>query len=101
MQEPLACLGGREPSRSVNLREGANLTAPRRPFHFESIGGERLGIKISRNRPSSDTLAARLGDLTQGLELAFGSVTGLLSKLALGGGERIFALGVLALGDRP
>jgi len=101
MQKPLARLGGGEPSRPVNLREGSNLTAPRRPFHFESIGGEGLGIKISRNRPSSDTLAARLGDLTQGLERAFGFVTGLLSKFAFGGCERIFALGALALGDRP
>lgn len=100
-QQPFACLCHREPRSAVNLREGTELAAPGRPFHFETIGREHPRIKIPGHCPCNDPFTARLDHLAQRFELALGRVSGLLGKFARGGRQWIFAFGIFALGDRP
>src|SRR6266545_1087972 len=96
--------GGRhvEPLRPVDLGELALAAGARRPLDGEGVAGDRLGIEIAGSRPGAEDLAAPLPDRAQLQQVLVPEpVAGLLLQFAQRGLQRVVALVVLALGDRP
>src|SRR5581483_458000 len=54
-----------EPRGAIDLGEGLDLPALRRPFHLESIGFQSRWVKIALNGEGRDELPARLPDLAE------------------------------------
>lgn len=54
--------GGVEPGGAVDLGEGGGFAAAGRPFHFEGVAVDRVGVDVGIDGPGVDDLAALLFD---------------------------------------
>src|SRR5271166_4153453 len=92
----------REPADPVDLGEGLNPPGTFGPFEFEGIAARISEVEIASHSKRRDNLAA---GLLQRWELDPRSdrrrQSDLLFELALRGCPRVFAVGVLPLGNRP
>lgn len=91
-QDLVPALGNVKPCGAVEL--GKRLSSPRpwRPFHFELIAPEVLGIPIVLDGPDMDKFASGLLGLAKRNCLAVRPVTGLFRKFALCRCEGRFAI---------
>jgi hypothetical protein len=54
--------GGVEPGGAVDLGESGGFAAVRRPFHFEGVGMNRVGVDVGLDGPGVDDLVSFLLD---------------------------------------
>jgi hypothetical protein len=59
-QNPLTCLGNIEPGSAVELGERLRPSGARRPFHFENVAFEIVGIPVIFNCPDMHALSSGL-----------------------------------------
>src|SRR6266436_1446065 len=96
-----ACLSRDGPFGAIDFGKLLLASAPRRPFHLECIRLQFRGRKVSFDGPGNDLLLARLHQHTQIPEVAARLHPQLLAKLASRRGERVLALFIFSLRDRP
>ena len=90
-----------EPFRTIDLRKALSPPAFRRPFHFEGVALQIVGIAVTLHGPHLNELAARLSCLAESDAVSFGLVPRLLEELASGGRKGILARTDQALGNAP
>jgi hypothetical protein len=91
----------REEGRAVDFGECTSLARAWRPFHCESVAAQGSGVAVGFEDPRVDQLAAFLPDCAERDEWAGRFEAGFLLEFANRGGQRIFAGGDLAFGNRP
>src|SRR3954469_10573252 len=101
--ELLARAREREPLGTIDLGERLPPAGPRRPLHLERVRVRRRRVEVALDRPARHDLAVLLPHLAERARLRAVRErrAELLLDLAPGGGGRIVAVAVLALGDRP
>src|SRR5690606_7225305 len=72
-----------------------------RPFHGEAVADQPCRVEIALQRERAHPLAAGLAYLAEIDRLARRRMPGFFGELAAGGGQRVFAGRIFALGDRP
>lgn len=103
----LACknfLAGRrqgEPLRSINLGEGFDAAASRRPFDRETIAPYLVDIQFTFQSKSLDAFSAALADMPQRPESARWNSAQLFAELSPGRDFRVLARGELSFWNGP
>src|SRR5258708_37215666 len=96
-----ACVGRDEPLRAIDFGKLFLASALRRPFQLECIRLQFRDRKVSLDCPGNDLFLARLHKHTQIPEVAAWLGPQLLAKLASCRGERLLAVFIFSLRDRP
>src|SRR5262245_52371085 len=97
----VACPLRREPFCAVDLGEGRQAAAPRRPFKLERVGLEHGRIEVAFDRKGRHDLAAPLNDFAERHERTARLHAGLLLEFPDRYRERILCGRILSLRDRP
>src|SRR4029453_2400190 len=90
-----------EPLPAIDLREARRAAGARRPFHLERVALHGCDVDVTFDGPGLHHLAAALLDRSQRNEGAVDRLAHLFEEFALGGGEAVFIVTELALGNRP
>src|SRR5260370_32081356 len=96
-----ACVSRDEPFSAIDFGKLLLASALRRPFQLECIRLQFRDGKISFDCPWNDFLLARLHQHPQIPEVAAGLRSELFGKFSYGGGERLLAVFIFSLRDRP
>src|ERR1700733_3481676 len=102
LEELLSCFTNRYPRSAIHFRELLHHARFRRPFQLKGVANYLVGLKmIGPIRPCANQLAARLLKWVEWLERTFSTTSRFFREFPKCRSERIIALDVFALADRP